>query len=50
MITLYELKNKSYCGCFIKTPFYVKNMILLLILAFVQAVIYIIYFEGQGRA
>lgn len=48
MITLYELKNKSFCRCFIRTPFYIKNIFLLLIMVFVQAVIYIIYFQKDG--
>jgi hypothetical protein len=48
MITLYELKNKSFCRCFIRTPFYVKNLFLLGILALIQSVIYLVYFSGQG--
>lgn len=45
MITLFELKNKSFCRCFIRTPFYIKNIVLLIMLSFTLAVIYLIYFS-----
>jgi hypothetical protein len=48
MITLYELKNKSFCRCFIRTPFYIKNLFLLATLAFALTVIYLIYFSTEG--
>lgn len=48
MITLYELKNKSFCRCFIRTPFYIKNLFLLMILSFSLAVVYLIYFSNYG--
>lgn len=48
MITLYELKNKSFCRCFIRTPFYIKNLFLLIIMSLVLSLIYIIYFSREG--
>lgn len=48
MITLFELKNKGFCRCFIRTPFYIKNLFLLLQLAFLMMVIYIVYFRKDG--
>lgn len=50
MITLYELKNKSFCRCFIRTPFYIKNLFLLLILGSILSVIYLIYFSREGSS
>ena len=48
MITLYELKSRSYCRCFIRTPFYIKNLFLLTILSFMMAAIYFLYFRKDG--
>jgi hypothetical protein len=48
MITLYELKNKSFCRCFIRTPFYIKNMFLLIILGVLLSLIYFVYFAREG--
>lgn len=45
MITLYELKNKSFCRCFIRTPFYIKNTFLLGVLAAILSLVYLIYFS-----
>ena len=48
MITLFELKNKSFCRCFIRTPFYIKNLFLLGILWLILAFVYLIYFRRDG--
>ena len=50
MITLFELKNKSFCRCFIRTPFYIKNLFLLGILACMLSVIYLVYFSKDGNS
>ena len=48
MITIFELKNKSFCRCFMRTPFYIKNLVLLLVmLAFLLAV-QLVYFGSDG--
>jgi hypothetical protein len=48
MITIFELKNKSFCRCFIRTPFYIKNFFLLVFLMLFLASIYLIYFSRDG--
>lgn len=48
MITLFELKNKSFCRCFIRTPFYIKNLVLLSILFLILGFIHVIYFSKDG--
>lgn len=48
MITLFELKNKSFCRCFIRTPFYIKNLVLLITLGFILTLIYAVYFRRDG--
>jgi hypothetical protein len=50
MITLFELKNKSFCRCFIRTPFYIKNLFLLAVLGFILMCIYIVYFSRDGNS
>ncbi len=44
MITIYELKNKSFCRCFIRTPFYIKNLFLLLGLIAFLLFVQLVYF------
>ena len=48
MITLYELKNKSFCRCFIRTPFYIKNTFLLGVMSVILSLVYIIYFSRDN--
>ncbi len=48
MLSLFELKNKSFCSVFIRTPFYIKNFFMLVALALVLCVIYLIYFTKQS--
>lgn len=48
MITVYELKHARVCRCFIRTPFYIKNFFLLVILTIMLGFIYIIYFRKDG--
>lgn len=48
MITSFELKNKSFCGCFMRTPFYIKNFFLLKFLLIYLALVFIIYFSSEG--
>jgi hypothetical protein len=45
MITIFELKHKRCCRCFIRTPFYIKNSFLLLFMAVFLLVNYMIYFR-----
>ena len=48
MITVFELKHKKCCRCFIRTPFYIKNFILLVILGVLLSFIYMLYFRKDG--
>ncbi|CDW72951.1 UNKNOWN [Stylonychia lemnae] len=48
MISLFELKNKGVFKIFIRIPFYIKNIFLLVSLIMIQAVIYIVYFRKDG--
>ena len=48
MITVFELKHKRLCRCFIRTPFYIRNFFLLLILSAILLVIYVVYFRKDG--
>ncbi|CDW72026.1 UNKNOWN [Stylonychia lemnae] len=48
MITLYELKSQSFCRCFIRTPFYIKNFVLLTILGLIMTIIYFLHFRKDG--
>jgi hypothetical protein len=48
MITIFELKNKSYCGFFLRTPFYIKNLFLLCGLVLFLMVTYLVYFSREG--
>ncbi len=48
MITIFELKNKSFCRCFIRTPFYIKNFFILIGLVFFLLIVYAIYFRNEG--
>ena len=48
MITIFELKNKSFCRCFIRTPFYIKNLFLLLALLAFLAMVQLVYFSNDG--
>ena len=45
MITVFELKHKGLCRCFIRTPFYIKNFFLMVILSLLLGFIYLIYFR-----
>jgi len=48
MISLFELKNRGFFKIFIRTPFYIKNLALLLSLLFLELVVYIVYFRKDG--
>jgi hypothetical protein len=48
MISIFELKNKSFCRCFIKTPFYIKNLFLLACLAVFLIFVQLVYFGNEG--
>jgi hypothetical protein len=50
MITLFELKNKSFLRCFIRTPGSIKNVFLLGFLTFLLIIIYAIYFSKDGTS
>ncbi len=45
MITIFELKHSRCCRCFIRTPFYIKNMFLLILMSIFLFVNYLIYFR-----
>lgn len=48
MITLYELKQNKGFRCFTRTPFYIKNAVLLGVLSFLMSVIYVLHFRKDG--
>ncbi len=48
MITVFELKNKSFCRCFIRTPYYIKNLFLLAGLLMFLALVNLVYFSREG--
>jgi hypothetical protein len=48
MITIFELKNKSFCKCFIRTPYYIKNFFILVALVVFLLAVYAIYFSSEG--
>jgi hypothetical protein len=48
MITLFELKNKSILRFFVRTPFYLRNFVLLVQLAFLLLCVYLVYFRKDG--
>ena len=50
MITLFELKNKSFCRCFIRTPGAIKNVFLLAWLTCLLTAIYVVYFGRDGSS
>ena len=48
MFTLYELKqNSCFRSCY-KTPYYFKNLLLVLIMTLVLGVTYVVYFRADG--
>lgn len=48
MITLYEFKHSKCTKCFFRTPYYIKNLFLLAVLAMMLFVIDVIYFRKDG--
>ena len=50
MISLFALKNKGFCRLFIKTPYYIKNFVLLLQLGVLLGLIYLIYVSRDGMS
>lgn len=48
MITIYELKHKRCCRSFMRTPFYIKNFILLCIMSCILFSVYLVYFRKDG--
>ena len=50
MITVFELKHKACCRCFIRTPFYIKNFFLLCLLGLALLSIYVVYFRSDGMS
>lgn len=48
MLTLYELKQNSCFRCCYKSPYYVKNMFLMIVLSILLFIIYAIYFRADG--
>jgi hypothetical protein len=45
MITLFELKHTSSCRCLYRIPYFIKNLILLLILGFVLVLNYLMIYR-----
>ena len=48
MLTLYQLKQNGCFRCFYKSPYYIKNVFLMLVLGFLLTLIYLIYFRPDG--
>ena len=48
MITLFELKNRSILRFFVRTPFQLRNFVLLLQMAFLLVCVYLVYFRKDG--
>ena len=48
MITTYELKNRPCCRFFYKIPYFMKNVILLIGLAFIMVPIYLVCFRHES--
>ena len=48
MITSFDLKHKGVCRFFIRTPYYFKQIVLLVIMSFVLALVYFFYFRKDG--
>jgi hypothetical protein len=48
MLTLYELKQNSCFRCLYKSPYYVKNAFLMMVMAVMLLIIYLIYFRADG--
>ena len=47
MLTHFELKNRPVCRCFYKIPYFIKNLILLLMMFAIQAYVYFVTYLGQ---
>ena len=45
MITIFELKHHKCCRLFIRTPFYIKNLLLMILLSILLLVVYFVYFR-----
>lgn len=50
MFTLYELKQRKCLRMAYKSPFYIRNAILLLIMGVMLFFIYVIYFRADGAS
>jgi hypothetical protein len=50
MFTLYELKQKRCLRAAYKSPFYVRNAFLMLVMGAMLFVIYCIYFRADGNS
>ena len=48
MLTLYQLKQNSFFKCCYKSPAYIKNTFLMMILAALLFVVYTVYFRSDG--
>jgi hypothetical protein len=48
MITIFELKNRGFCRPFCRTPFYIKNLLLLIYLVLFLGFVYLAYFRRDG--
>ena len=48
MITAYELKNRPCCRFFYKIPYFVKNLVLLVLLSAILLPIYFAHFRKES--
>ena len=48
MITAYELKNRRFCRFFYKIPYFIKNLVLLLLLTAILLPIYFAHFRRES--
>jgi len=47
-LTLYQLKQNSLFRCCYKTPYYIKNVFLMMAMTFILFIIYVLYFRPDG--
>jgi len=47
MLTHFELKNRPFCRCFYKVPYFIKNLILLAAMGLILTYVYFVDFMGQ---
>lgn len=48
MISIFELKHRSYCRCLVRTPYYIKNLFLIGALLVFMGFVQLVYFGSDG--